>query len=58
MSNITPTKPAFAFGYWRPWNEDSNVFNSYFDYTRDISLVNYAADTIGNYINQASKEQV
>ena len=58
MSNITATTPSFVFGYWRPWQENSNVFNSYLDYTRDTSLVKYGADTVGKYINQASKEQV
>jgi len=28
------------------------------DYSRDTSLVKYGADTVGQYINQASKEQV
>jgi len=58
MSYITPIKPSFVFGYWRPWKENSNLFDSYLDYRRDISLVKYGADTVGQYINQASKEQV
>lgn len=58
MSNITPIKPSFVFGYWRPWKENSDLFDSYLDYRRDTSLVKYGADTVGQYINQASKEQV
>lgn len=58
MSNITPSKPSFVFGYWRPWKENSNLFDSYLDYSRDTSLVKYGADMVGQYINQASKEQV
>jgi len=58
MSNIKPIKPSHTFGYWRPWKEDTNLFDSYLDYVRDTSLVKYGADTIGNYINQASKEQI
>ena len=58
MSNIIPSKPSFVFGYWRPWKENSNVIDSYLDYTKDVSLVKYGADTLGKYINQASKEQV
>jgi tetratricopeptide (TPR) repeat protein len=58
MSNITPTKPSFVFGYWRPWKENSNLFDSYLDYAKDVSLVKYGADTVGKYINQASQEQV
>jgi hypothetical protein len=58
MSNITSRTPSFVFGYWRPWKENSNLFDSYLDYARDTSLAKYSADTVGKYINQASKEQV
>lgn len=58
MSYIEPTKPSFVFGYWRPWQESSNLFDSYLDYVKDVQLVKYGADTVGNYITQASKEQV
>jgi hypothetical protein len=58
MSNVNPTTPSFVFGYWRPWKENSNVFDSYLDYSRDKSLVRYGADTVGKYIKMASKEQV
>ena len=58
MSNVASTKPSFLFGYWRPWNEKSNIFESYLDYKRDTSLVKYGADTIGKYINKASNEQI
>ena len=54
MSNITPS----VFSYWRPWKENSNVFDSYLDYTKDTTLAKYGADTVGNYIKQTSKEQV
>jgi ribosomal protein L7/L12 len=58
MSNISPSKPSFVLGYWRPWKEDSNAVDSYLDYAKDISLAKYGADTVGKYISQASKEQV
>jgi len=58
MSNISPTPPSFAFSYWRPWKEDSNYFDSYLDYSKDVSLAKYQADTVGQYISQASTEQV
>lgn len=58
MNNIKPSKPSFVFGYWRPWNENSNLFDSYLNYNKDTSLAKYSADTIGNYINKASKQQV
>lgn len=55
---MSQVKPSFVFGYWRPWKEDSKFFDSYFDYVKDVSLVKYGADTVGKYINQASKEQI
>jgi tetratricopeptide (TPR) repeat protein len=58
MINITPTTPSFTFGYWRPWKENSNMFDSYLNYAKDVSLAKYGADTVGTYINQAAKEQV
>ena len=58
MSSITPITPSFTFGYWRPWNENSNMFESFLDYAKDVSLAKYGADTVGSYINQASQEQV
>ena len=58
MSNISPSKPSFVLGYWRPWKEDSNAIDSYLDYSKDVSLAKYGADTVGKYVSQASKEQV
>ena len=58
MSNLSPITPSFTFGYWRPWNENSNMFESFLDYAKDVSLAKYGADTVGTYINQASHEQV
>lgn len=58
MADITPNTPSFYLGYWRPWKEDANLFNSYLDYIKDVSLVKYNADTIGKYINQASDENI
>jgi tetratricopeptide (TPR) repeat protein len=58
MSDITPSIPSFAFNYWRPWKEGSSVIDSYLDYRKDISLVKYGADSVGKYIQTASKEQV
>lgn len=58
MANTAPTTPSFVFGYWRPWKEDSNCFDSFCNYAKDISLAKYQADTVGQYISQASSEQV
>jgi tetratricopeptide (TPR) repeat protein len=58
MLNLKPIKPSFTLGYWRPWNENSNYFDSYCNYIRDISLEKYGADVLGNYISHASEKQV
>jgi uncharacterized protein (TIGR02145 family) len=58
MSNITPSKPSFVLGYWRPWKEDSNAIDSYLDYVKDTKLAKYTADTVGKYIAKASRQQV
>ena len=58
MSNISPSKPSFVLGYWRPWKEDSNAIDSYLDYVKDTKLAKYTADTVGKYVAKASKQQV
>jgi len=58
MSNITTTGPSFVFGYWRPWKENSNVFDSYLDYSKDLGLANYTASAVGTFIREAASQQV
>jgi tetratricopeptide (TPR) repeat protein len=58
MSNIKLAKPSIVFGYWRPWNEDSHLIDSYLDYARDVTLTKYGADIVGKYVSMASREQV
>jgi hypothetical protein len=58
MSNITPSKPNFTFGYWRPWKKEANAIDSWLDYTKDTQLAKYTADTVGSYISEASQEQI
>jgi hypothetical protein len=58
MSNISPSKPSFVLGYWRPWKEDSNAIDSYLDYVKDTKLAKYTADTVGKYVAKASRQQV
>ena len=58
MNNLTPSTPSYIFGYWRPWKENSNAVDSYLDYAKDVSLAKYSADVVGNYINEASEEQI
>jgi hypothetical protein len=58
MNNILPKTPSYISGYWKPWKNDSNFLDSYTEYIKDVSLTKYSADTIGQYINQASTEQI
>jgi len=58
MNNITPSTPSYVFGYWRPWKENSNAVDSYLGYAKDVSLAKYSADVVGNYISEASEEQI
>lgn len=58
MNTITPTPPSFTMGYWKPWKENSNQWESWNDYKKETSLVKYGADTVGKYIQTASNEQV
>ena len=55
---MTPQKPSFVLGYWRPWKDNSNVIDSYLDYRKDVSLAKYGADIVGKYISQSSKDQI
>ena len=58
MTNIIPRTPEFLYGYWRPWKEESNYFDSYYNYVKDVSLAKYQADTVGQYIGLASTKQI
>ena len=58
MNNKISKKPSFVFGYWRPWDEKQNIFDSYWDYLKDVSLANYSANAVGAYIESASQEQI
>ena len=55
---MSANTPSYIFGYWRPWNANANAFESYLDYAKDVSLVKYGADTVGQYIQQASQAQI
>ena len=58
MDSIIPSAPSFLYGYWKPWKEDSNYFDSYCNYMKDVSIAKYQADSVGQYINQASSDQL
>ena len=50
-------EPSFFLSYWRPWNEDSSLIDSWGDYLKDTSLVRYGTKQIGAYVQQATREQ-
>ncbi len=58
MSDIKPMKPLFVYGYWKPWEENANLYDSFLEYSKDTALLKYGADAVGTYIKQASKEHV
>jgi len=58
MSNHEIQKPSFTLFYWKPWNENSNFFDSWLEYNKDLSLINYATDNIGEYLSKTSEEQI
>lgn len=51
-------EPSFFLSYWRPWNENTSLVDSWGDYLRDTSLVDYGVDRIGEHIQRASRDQV
>ena len=51
-------EPSFFLSYWRPWNENSSFVDSWGDYLRDTSMVEYGANLVGDHIREASREQV
>lgn len=58
MINLTPTPPSHTLFYWKPWREDADLFGSWLDYKKDVTLAKYTADSIGQYIAQANNNQV
>jgi hypothetical protein len=57
MSNTLPIRPSYTLSYWKPWKENSNAFDSWTDFVKDLSLAEYTANTICQYINEATTEQ-
>ena len=51
-------EPGFLLSYWRPWDENSSFIDSWGDYLRDTSLIDYGAEKIGKHIKDASREQI
>ena len=47
-------EPGFLLSYWRPWNENSSFVDSWGNYLRDTSLVDYGVNKIGEHIKSAA----
>lgn len=58
INKINRAEPSMTFGYWRPWNEESDYWNSYFDYIKEKSIAEYTAKAIGAFISDASRKNI
>jgi hypothetical protein len=54
----TVNVPPFILSYWRPWKEDSNLTESFLDFARDSSISKYTSDSIGQFIESSSKDNI
>jgi hypothetical protein len=57
MSKTFPIPSSYNLSYWKPWKENSNAFDSWTDFVKDLSLAEYTSNTIGQYIDEATTEQ-
>ncbi|HRH51657.1 MAG TPA: hypothetical protein PLP23_23110 [Panacibacter sp.] len=51
-------KPSFALNYWRPWEKNSNVIDSWLNYNRDVSLIEYQAEVLNKNLSHLSISQI
>ena len=58
MLNNTPIPPSHTLFYWKPWREDANLISSWMDWLKDVKKAEYSAALVGQYINEASKDQI
>jgi hypothetical protein len=58
MSFNEITVPTFFLTYWRPWEEKSNVVDSFLDYARDTSISKFTSESIGKFIQSSSVENI
>ena len=58
MKNNLPNKPSFTLFYWKPWEEKSNLFDSWIDYNKDLSLIDYSAEQVGAQLERISEDQL
>ena len=53
-----PQLPPFLFTYWKPFSKDSHLLHSWFDYVKDVTVAQYAAESVGKYVQQTSAAQI
>ena len=52
------SKPSFYFGYYRPWNKNTNLYESWLDYNRDNQRSDYVSKMIVNGIKDVNAENI
>lgn len=43
----------FGITYYRPWDENANLLDSWCDYLKDVGVAKYNADLIGSHLREA-----
>jgi hypothetical protein len=56
MSNTLPIPPSYSLSYLKLWKENSNAFDSWTDFVKDLSLADYTSNTIGQYIKMNQQQ--
>lgn len=49
-------EPGFFLSYYRPWDKNANLVNSWGDYLRNTDIASYTAERIGEHIQEATRE--
>lgn len=52
------SKPSFYFGYYRPWDKNTNLYESWLDYNRDNQRSDYVSKMIVNGIKGVNAENI
>ena len=51
-------KPTFSLNYWRPWENNSNFIDSWLNYNKDVSLVEYQVEILNKNLSHLSISQI
>jgi hypothetical protein len=50
------SQPSIFFNYYRPWNENASLIDSWLDYNKDISLNNHLSNNINSIVSSYSDQ--